>query len=55
MNSLYFGIVIGIFLGLAGERFLVFMIRTLKERSTKEYLNTKESIKQMVEEIMEEK
>lgn len=55
MNSLYFGIIIGIFLGLAGERFLVFMIRTLRERNAKECLNTKENIRLMVEEIMEEK
>ena len=32
MNSLYFGIVIGLFLYFAGERFIKVAIKALKER-----------------------
>ena len=48
MNSLVFGIVIGIFLYFAGERFLRVLVKALKERRE----NNDQKLRRIVDEIV---
>ena len=47
MNNVYFGIFIGVFLCLAGQRFLVVMIKMLKERKKDNETRLKELIREV--------
>ena len=48
MNSVYFGIVIGLFLYFAGERFIKVAIRALKERRETNDKRLVEMVKEIV-------
>lgn len=51
MNNVYFGIVIGLFLYFAGERFIKIAIRALKERKETNKKELVEIVNQIVNKI----
>ena len=53
MNSLYFGILIGGFLYFGGQRFIVWLVATLRERKTKDLKNTEETLQKMIDKVFE--
>ena len=44
MNSVYFGIFLGIIIGVAGEHILIYILKTLKERKEREIREAEERL-----------
>lgn len=53
MNNVYFGIVIGIFLCFAVQRFLVFAKNALQDRKVNEIKKAEETVKMIVDRVTE--
>lgn len=53
MSSFYFGVFIGIFLCFAGQRFIAWLVKAIKERKTKELKRTEEVLQQMIDKRFE--
>ena len=54
MNSVYFGIFLGIFIGIVGEHILIYVLKKLKERKEGEIRKTEEMMKTMIDKVMGE-
>jgi len=53
MNSLIFGIVIGIFLYFAGSRFFVWTVRVYRERKADAIKNAEENVQIMIDKAVD--
>lgn len=49
MDTLLFGIVIGMFLFFSGQRFFVWLVKTLKERKVNELKRMEEMLQEMID------
>jgi hypothetical protein len=48
MNNFYFGILIGVFLCFAGQRFIVWLVKTIKERRQQNKIRLVEIVNEIV-------